>query len=147
MEESNDLNQNFGVSIPCPWMRVPESVRYPRRKSSKTLPRAMICMKDLVEKQNKGEILWFPIDGTLLQTVGMGGSHGFVDDDDVDIMLVSTLNLSADDYCSNDALGLDKQHFWKVKNVYVIIRNIRGCVTHNYLATSFVLAFLGWQVC
>ena len=37
------------------------------------------------------------------------------------------------------------QHFSKVKNIYVIIRNIRGCVTHNYLATSFVLAFLRWQ--
>ena len=65
------------------------------------------CFKELNEKQYAGSILWLPApgSGSLLQPVALGGNHGFKSDNDLDIQLVTTLDLDIYEHCSNDAIG------------------------------------------
>ena len=89
----------------CPWMTVPLEVRYPRVKSNITFRRATDCMKELNEQQANGTILWIPASGSLLQSTALGGSHGQSNDDDLDILLLTTLNKTAEQHCTNNAIG------------------------------------------
>ena len=49
--------------------------------------------------------MWIPAAGVLLQCTALGGSHGQRNDDDLDVLLVTTLNRTAEEHCSNNAIG------------------------------------------
>ena len=80
---------------PCHWMSLPLKIRYPRYRANITFPRMLECFKDLNAKQDNKKIMWLPapVSGSLLQPVALGGSHGFKMDNDLDILLLTTLDL------------------------------------------------------
>jgi len=93
----------------CPWMTVPRESRYPRVKSNVTFSRFTDCLKELIDMQTGGDIEWIPAAGTLLQAAALGGSHGQRNDDDLDLLLITTLNRTAEEHCTNNAIG---NHFF-----------------------------------
>ena len=91
---------------PCHWMSLPLKIRYPRYRTNITFPRMIQCLKELNVKQDKKKIRWLPApnSGSLMQPVALGGSHGFANDYDLDIDLLTTLNLGAFEHCSMNGI-------------------------------------------
>ena len=102
---------------PCHWMSLPLKIRYPRYRTNVTFPRMFQCIKELNAKQDNKTILWLPAadTGSLLQPVALGGSHGFRTDSDLDIWLLTTLDLGIYEHCSTDVIG--KHFFQRVQEI------------------------------
>ena len=108
----------FPIDVqPCYWMSLPLKVRYPRFRTDITFPRMFQCFKELNALQDNKKILWLPIpkSGSLLQPVALGGSHGFQNDNDLDIWLLTTLDLGAHEHCSTTAV--DNHFFQRVQEI------------------------------
>ena len=102
---------------PCHWMSLPIKIRYPRFRTDITFPRIFQCIKELNALQDNKKILWLPnpVSGTLLQPVALGGSHGFKNDKDLDIRLLTTLELGPNEHCSTDVIGYN--FFQRVREI------------------------------
>ena len=103
---------------PCHWMSLPPKIRYPRYRSNITSPRMFQCLKELNAKQDNKTILWLPAPtGSLLQPVALGGSHGFRSDLDLDIWLLTTLDLGIEEHCSTKFHWYGNHWFQRVQEI------------------------------
>ena len=125
---------------PCPWMSLPLKIRYPRFRTDITFPRMFQCFKELNALQDNKKILWLPNpkSGSLLQPVALGGSHGFQNDNDLDIWLLTTLDLGAHEHCSTTAV--DNNFFQRVVLLILYSNN-----KTNFRPMKLILNLENWH--
>lgn len=79
--------REYGFDI-CPWMSLPENMRYPRKidlSTDRPSTTFLCCLDRLIEWQERKKILFVLAEGHGLGAQMTGGYHGNSDDDDIDI--------------------------------------------------------------